>query len=378
MAKDTPWPNLKPRTLLKNRQKIKTLFILPNLAAGGAERVFSFVAQKLDKKKFECKILIVGFAKDTVYDTGDIEVVALEKKRFRDGLLEVFKFIRKEKPNLVLGTIGHINIAIGFMSIFFPDIKFVIREASVISHMQKFTGRKKTILDKIIPKIAYRNIDAVICQSEDMANDFHKLYGIPFFRINQIGNPITNLAYSFDKNDKTNHKDSPRKYITVGRLSKEKGHERILTLLSGLNKNFIYTLVGDGPEKENLFKLISKLGLKNQVKHIPFSKNVNSLLENHELFLQGSYVEGFPNSVLESCAVGTPVLAFNAPGGTKEIIKNGLNGFLVNSKEEFKKYLNEIDDFEWDRKKIINSVNEKYHPEIIISKYENLLLTLTE
>ena len=43
-------------------------------------------------------------------------------------------------------------------------------------------------------------------------------------------------------------------------------------------------------------------------------------LSDSDFFIQGSYVEGFPNSVLESCSVGTPVIAFNCPGGTKEII----------------------------------------------------------
>ena len=52
-------------------------------------------------------------------------------------------------------------------------------------------------------------------------------------------------------------------------------------------------------------------------------------------FIQGSYVEGFPNAVLESCSVGTPVVAINCPGGTKEIIEHATNGFLVVSDDDF-------------------------------------------
>ena len=43
--------------------------------------------------------------------------------------------------------------------------------------------------------------------------------------------------------------------------------------------------------------------------------------KNHELLIRA--VEGFPNVLIESCVVGTPILAFNAPGGLDEIIEKG-------------------------------------------------------
>ena len=53
--------------------KIKILFILPSLRPGGAERVVSFIAQHLDKTKFESKLLIIGFKKKAVYSFENIE-----------------------------------------------------------------------------------------------------------------------------------------------------------------------------------------------------------------------------------------------------------------------------------------------------------------
>jgi glycosyltransferase involved in cell wall biosynthesis len=48
-----------------------------------------------------------------------------------------------------------------------------------------------------------------------------------------------------------------------------------------------------------------------------------------DLFISSSRYEGSPNAVLESLACGTPVLAFDCPGGTKEIICEDENGWLV-------------------------------------------------
>jgi len=90
-------------------------------------------------------------------------------------------------------------------------------------------------------------------------------------------------------------------------------------------------------------------------------------LVKHNLFLQGSYSEGFPNAALESCVMGTPVLAFNVPGGTKEIIENDVNGFLVNTEVEFLDCLkNERD---WNRDNVINSVTKKFGRDTILKRY---------
>src|SRR5690606_13086132 len=110
------------------------------------------------------------------------------------------------------------------------------------------------------------------------------------------------------------------KLITVARLSKEKGIPRILKILSKLTIPFHYTLIGMGHEKDSIFYLIEKYALSNKITHISFTKNVSKHMKNNDFFLQGSYFEGFPNCLIESCVVGTPVIAFNVPGGTKEII----------------------------------------------------------
>jgi glycosyltransferase involved in cell wall biosynthesis len=90
--------------------------------------------------------------------------------------------------------------------------------------------------------------------------------------------------------------------------------------------------------------------------------------------LQGSYSEGFPNALLESCVVGTPVIAFNVPGGTKEIIEDGVNGFLVKNENEFLEKLN--DNRIWDPEAIRESVVRKFSKEKILKQYENLFLDI--
>ena len=324
--------------------KKKILFILPTLTAGGAERVISFVAQNIDSDKFQSTLLITGSKKDSAYAINGIDIKFLEKSRVLNATPAIFMFLLKHRPDVVLSSIGHLNTIMGLMSPIFYKTKFIIREASVISAMSEAhkssTKNKRSILGEIRGKlgdISYKLIDIVICQSNDMALDFINIYKIPENKVVIINNPITN---SFPLKKNNNSSSSIAKFITVGRLSKEKGQIRILNMLSKLKFDFEYTIIGSGPDKDKIFETIENLNLSDKVTYIPFTKDVLEYISKNDLFLQGSYVEGFPNTVLESCLVGTPVLAFNVPGGTKEIITHEHNGYLVETEEDYLKYLN--------------------------------------
>lgn len=155
----------------------------------------------------------------------------------------------------------------------------------------------------------------------------------------------------------------------------QKGHMRILEILKDLDRDFVYTIVGDGAERKNILRFIKEYGLSNKIKHIPFTKNVEEFLSNSDLMLSGSYVEGFPNVFLESCAVGTPILAFAAPGGINEIILNGKNGYVVSNKKDFSKKLLNFKVSDWNSEEIRESVTSRYSEKIILSEYENLFRT---
>jgi glycosyltransferase involved in cell wall biosynthesis len=350
--------------------KKKILFILPNLSAGGAERVFSFLAQNINSEKYERTLLIAGYKEDSEFTINNINIEFLEKKRVLEAIPKIFMFLLKHKPDVVLSSIGHLNTAMGLMAPFFPKAKFIIREASVISTMDKVSKTKKSISGKLLSmlsRFSYKFVHKVICQSNDMAEDFLKIYRIPNQRITIINNPITN---SFPLKKIQEPSDKIIKFITVGRLSKEKGHIRILKMVSKLKFQFHYTIIGKGPLKEDIFATIDKYNLNEKITYIPFTKEVTKYMSLNDFFLQGSYVEGFPNTVLESCYVGTPVIAFNVPGGTKEIIDHGINGYLVETEEDYLYYLN--NKLGLLPKDVRNSVEIKFNKQKIISQYEAL------
>ncbi len=350
--------------------KINITFVLPNLLPGGAERVFSYIAQQINSDKFNSNLLIIGYSKDASYDVKNIGLIFLEKARVLDGVPALFNYIRKNKPDILVSAIGHLNTVTAYMSLFFPKTKFISREVTVLSLDTAFFKTKKFDPLSFIDNKRFNFFDKIICQSQDMLDDIKTNYCINVNKMTVINNPITDSFIL--KRQQT--KNSPVQYITVGRLSKEKGYERIIKLLSKIDFPFHYTIIGNGIEKDHIFSLIEHYGLTDKITHIEFTKDVSKHLSKSDFFLQGSYFEGFPNCLIESCAVGTPVIAYNVPGGTKEIIEDGVNGYLVENEEAYLEKLRESR--QWNPIKVRESIYRKFNKDLILQQYEDLFINI--
>jgi len=358
-----------------NKQKIKITFIIPSLVAGGAERILSFVAQNVDKNKFQPVLLVLGFKKDTVYDVKDVDIIYLNKERTIKAVFGIIKHFKYKKPDIVVSCIYHLNTLIAFLSIGFPKIKFVAREANVLSVLAEHDKESRLKLMKKLIIKGYKLVDCVICQSRDMQEDMVTNYGVDIYKTELINNPITN---NYSPKTEARNINKPLQIITVGRLSKEKGHERIIETLSKLQFPFHYFMIGDGNEKENILKLIHNKGIEKHITQIDYTKDVETYLRKSEVFLLGSYSEGFPNVLIESCVVGTPVIAFNAPGGINEIIEAGKNGFIVDTIEECANSITKLNEnFTFSPNEVNEVVVRKYNSKKIIDQYENLFIKLT-
>lgn len=359
-----------------SHNKINIIFVLPSVIAGGAERILSYVASHLDNSKFTAKLLVVGYEKDTVYQIDNIEVVYLNKPRVLKAFGSIFTYLKKEKPDIVVSSIVHLNTMMAFMSPFFRKTKFIAREANVLSVLNKYNPYNKSTFPQFMVVIAYKLVDCIICQSKDMRLDMINNYGVNASKVVLINNPITN---SYETKKQSSQTPSPIKFITVGRLSKEKGHLRIIDALAKIDFPFKYIIIGDGTEKESIFNYIEANNLSKSIQYISYTSKVEKYLVDSDLFLQGSYSEGFPNVLIESSVVGTPILAYNGVGGLDEIIEIGRNGYIANTLDEFINYLNSINEkFPFNPETVSQVVKSKFNSPKIMNQYSNLFLNLTK
>ena len=126
---------------------------------------------------------------------------------------------------------------------------------------------------------------------------------------------------------------------------------------------------------ENAIRLQSeRLGINNRVEIHPFEKQIELRYRKAKLTVMSSLFEGFPNVLSESIACGTPVVSYDLPSGPKDIIIDGVNGYLA-------KYL-DIEDLrikidmalktDWDYEKVKKTGN-RFSKDTILPRYKQLI-----
>lgn len=153
---------------------------------------------------------------------------------------------------------------------------------------------------------------------------------------NQLSNE-TKIALK-DRLQQHTRNDAESLIITyVSRFAKGKGQDTMvmaMKYLLELNSDYFLIFIGDGEEKENVKNLVNEMGISKSVMFTgALSRNeVFKYLSIAKLnvFLSNRYGETFGIVIIESMAVGTPVLAFNT-GGVPEAIQDGKTGVLLNT-----------------------------------------------
>ena len=184
--------------------------------------------------------------------------------------------------------------------------------------------------------------DLIITPSNHLKNVV-KGWGVKENRIKVIYNG-TKLKSKPDPID-----DQPNdyfKFITVGRLAPWKNIDIIIEALSDYkkaNQNFIFYIVGSGPEEIKLKKLVNDLDLENFVTFTGQLQkdDLNYYLQKSDIYIQASSYEGLPHVILEAMShnlsiISTPI------GGTNEVIQDGKNGWIWELENNFKPNKNNL------------------------------------
>lgn len=184
--------------------------------------------------------------------------------------------------------------------------------------------------------------DLIITPSNHLKNVV-KGWGVKENRIKVIYNG-TKLKNKPDPID-----DQPNdyfKFITVGRLAPWKNIDIIIEALSDYkkaNQNFIFYIVGSGPEEIKLKKLVNDLDLENFVTFTGQLQkdDLNYYLQKSDIYIQASSYEGLPHVILEAMShnlsiISTPI------GGTNEVIQDGKNGWVWELENNFKPNKNDL------------------------------------
>ena len=193
---------------------------------------------------------------------------------------------------------------------------------------------KKGFFGKLVERAALNLNAKWIAISDKVKDDLKEIYPDKAVRVIPMGidtEEIRDIEPSSIRSD----------VVFAGRLIKEKNVDlliRSIDLVRRKNPETTCLIIGNGPEKEKLVKLVEKLDLKDNIVFMDFFEDHDdliSVIKSSKVFVLPSTREGFGIVVLEANACGRPVVVINNKmNAACHLVDDGVNGFISNFSEE--------------------------------------------
>lgn len=360
--------------------KMKLAIIIDSLRGGGAEGNCVILANKFVSLGWNIDVVVLSL-KDSVWQTSldtKVRLINLNVGHTRKSFFKLWNYIRVKKPQSVLVFDHRLAVMLVIVRIFSTyRFKIFARNIGILSQKRKHQKSiyHKYLIDMLV-RFFYSKVDKIIAQCKGMADDLKIYYAMPADRIKIINNPINPEISEYLKDNMLSC--ARKNYILcVGRLEPVKAFHYAIEMMPCLIKIYPEVrlkILGTGSLESELKKLAQKLGVFERVDFEGFREKPFKYYVDARMTLLTSLHEGFPNTILDSIALGTPVVAFDCDYGPREIIQNTVNGYLVKY-EDAGDLLYKIRltlDRKWERGSIIDTAI-RFSLQNVVSAYEELI-----
>ena len=350
---------------------MKILVLHGHLSMGGEERVLLSVLRNLVELNYDVDLLITWNHKENNLFESEIpkkvnyeflfdsyngknklikEIYRIKAKT--TYLKKIEKKIKNEKYDIVIDYSSNLLKYDNF------DIKIPV---FAWIHFSLTFGEKLT-LEKIKKyKKQYKKYSKIFAITRVMKEEFINKVGIDEKKVELVYNPIDlKLIEKKAENVEKKYENYLKQdyFLQVSRLTQQKQPEHLVDIYYKLKqagiKEKLY-FIGDGEKKEIIKQKIKEYNLEDDIILLGQIENPYPFFKNAKLFVHTAKYEGLPTVLLESLALGTPVVSYDCPTGPRDILgKNSEYGELIslndkdmfvekvlelmNSKEKYEKY----------------------------------------
>ena len=305
----------------------RIMFICDSMKSGGAEKVISTLSNEMHKQGLRVAILGVADLDEPksfypLVDGVRYKTLANGSGKRINPFKRIYmlrKAVEDYEPDAVISFLPNANIYT-HLALLFTGVPHIVSERN-----NPYIDPKGK-LARVLKKISFKGADGAVFQTNDAMNFYPK-------KVQEKGTIIKNpIILSCDRPS-----DSPirnKTILAVGRLTKQKNYYNLLDAFKSFNerKNGAYDLriYGGGPLKEELYSYATKINIVNKVTFMGNDATWHAKEYNDAMYILSSNYEGMPNSLAEAMALGIPSISTDCPtGGSRELIEDGTNGFLV-------------------------------------------------
>lgn len=308
-----------------NKQK-RIGLIIPNLQSGGAERVLSLTSNLLSDAGHSVYFLL--------YDTDNVsydysgQLIDLKCKSGSNMLSKVIIRLSRIVKLSFFKYKYNLDVVISFLY-----------SANIVNYYS--IGKSKKILacrgysDYVDNGRKYskmiKRIDSFIVQTERMKSDFINDFNVDESNIKVLYNPfdIENISEKSKEKieeDIQNFINGHKTICTVGAFKMDKGYWHLIKAFVEVKKSVKdagLIFIGHRGEMEKEIREMANLsGFREDILFLGYQENPFKYISKCDLYVCSSLHEGFPNSLVEAMACGTPVLSTDCKTGPREILSS--------------------------------------------------------
>ena len=322
----------------------KVLFLIPNLAHGGAEKVLVNLANNMDKTKFDVTVqTLFDVGVNRQYLNSDVKYIGGFKRMPRGNtyVMKLFSpeklykhFIRDNYDIIVSYLEGPTaRIVSGCNN---PNTKLV-SWIHIEQHTKELASKSfrsyKEALD------CYSKFDRTVCVSDTVKDDFESIFDTkkPVEVLYNTNESEKIKKLSDEQVDDVDFSKDIINIISVAKIVPSKGYDRLMKIHKKLIekniKNHIYIL-GIGEEKEKYEKYLAENNLTDTFTFLGYRDNPYKYVKKADLYVCSSRREGFSTAVTEALIVGTPVVSTNCSGAYELLGENNEYGIVTENNED--------------------------------------------
>ena len=309
---------------------------LPSLRGGGAERAMLSLAAGLAERGIPVDLVLVKAEGEYLGQIREgVRLIDLNSHRAAASFLKLVRYLRRERPSVVLSTLAHTNV-VALLSKFLlsKSPRIVARMEVTFSELYRNGNSRQRLTLRILKSLLPR-ADRIVAISQGVADDLCRLVPVTCYNITTIYSPIVWPDHAKKAATPVEHPwfsyDEAPVVLSAGRLTTVKDHATLLKAFTEVTRrrDARLMILGVGPERGNLLELARSLGVLEQVDLPGFKTNPYSYMSKAKVFVLPSRYEGFGNVLPEAMACGTPVVSTDCRSGPREILEDGKWGRLV-------------------------------------------------
>lgn len=340
---------------------MKIHIFIAHMGVGGAERVCVNLANELAERGHEVHILVLNLDNDinTHLLNKRVAVHSLGVSRLRYSVFAMLKYIKTYQPPFLFVFGNEMAVILNKLKkLHLTKVPVIVR---VLNNVEISLSKEDNIsplvegyLKKAQKQLA--DMNHVIAQCSAMGEMLLNKKLVEKEKLTVVYNPVSRDLIRKVKEIRVpnENREDGRTYeiVFIGRIDPQKNLSHLLKAFAFVHermKNTCLRLVGDGNVTEQMKKLAEELNIAEAVLFDGIRSDMEQVYAGADVVALSSEYEGMPNCLIEAIGCGVPVVSYDCPLGPREIIEDGVNGFLVE--------YNNIDEL---AEKLILALNRKW------------------